>query len=179
MKINIGNFPKKSGSRKVDIRIHEYDTWNLDSTLALVILPMLIQLKVSKHGVPSAFIDSVGGEDYVDQLSFDFYTETHNESFEIACKNWDVALDKMIWSFQQIALEDYDEKYHHGVSDYAWEETDRLFPDPITGVPGKTYKVINKNKDNTWYDHVGHQLHEERIQEGLELFGRFYRNLWD
>lgn len=179
MKINIGNFPKKNDIRKIDIRIDSYDTWNLDSTLALVILPMLLQLKENKHGIPSAFIDSVGGEDFSDQLSFDFYLETHNESFEIAGKAWDVALDKMIWSFQQIALEDYDEKYHHGTADYFWEETDKLFPDPITGVPGKTYKAINKNKDTAWYDYVGHQLHEERIQEGLNLFGLHYRSLWD
>jgi hypothetical protein len=26
---------------------------------------------------------------------------------------------------------------------------------------------------------VGHQLHEERMQEGFDLFGKHYRSLWD
>jgi hypothetical protein len=39
--------------------------------------------------------------------------------------------------------------------------------------------MVDKNPDEHWYDHIGHQLHEARIQEGLELFGKYYRNLWD
>ena len=38
--------------RKVKVKIHNYDTWAMDDTLALIILPMLKQLKATKHGVP-------------------------------------------------------------------------------------------------------------------------------
>ena len=38
--------------RKVKVRIDEYDTWSMDHTLALIILPMLKQLKATKHGSP-------------------------------------------------------------------------------------------------------------------------------
>ena len=37
-------------NRKIKIRIDKYDTWNMDHTLALIILPMLKQLKQRNHG---------------------------------------------------------------------------------------------------------------------------------
>jgi hypothetical protein len=39
--------------------------------------------------------------------------------------------------------------------------------------------MVDKNPGAHWYDAEGHLLHEERIQEGLELFGKYYRSLWD
>lgn len=39
-------------NRKIKIRIDRYDTWNMDDTLALIILPMLKQLQKEKHGAP-------------------------------------------------------------------------------------------------------------------------------
>ena len=55
----------------------------------------------------------------------------------------------------------------------------KTFPNPITGKVEETYKMVDKNPNEHWYDHVGHMKHEERIQEGLELFGKHFRNLWD
>lgn len=179
MKVNIKNWPKKSHRRKMKIQIEKFDTWSLDHTLAKIIYPALLQLKAEKHGVPSELVDDAGGEDWKDQYSFDFYKESHNEAFEIACKRWDKILDKMIWAFQQLAVDDYDRKYHHGKAVYDWLKTDKLYPNPVTGKPEPTYEMVDKNPDEHWYDHVGHKLHEERIQEGLELFGKYYRNLWD
>lgn len=178
MKVNIGKFYKNTSNRKINVQIDKFDTWNLDHTLALIILPALIQLKHTKHGIPSDFAE-VGGEDYQSQDSFDFYKENTNQYFEQRCKEWEEVLDKMIWSFQQLALEDYDDQYHHGKAEYDFVKTDKTFPNPITGKVEDTYQMVDKNPDKHWYDHVGHQLHEERIQEGLELFGKYYRALWD
>ena len=177
MKVNIQKYPKV-GPRKADVKIEHFDTWNLDATLALIVLPMLIQLKHNKQGVPNDFAD-VGGADYDVQNSFDFYKETHNDAFEEGCKRWEEVLDKMIWSFQQIALEDYDDKYHHGTPKFDWIKTDQKFKNPLTGKLEETYQMVDKNPNEHWYDHIGHKLHEERIQEGLDLFGKYYRNLWD
>lgn len=41
----INNIP-----RKIKIKYHDYDTWNLDDTLARIILPGLIQLRDTNHG---------------------------------------------------------------------------------------------------------------------------------
>lgn len=178
MKVKIGNYPKNSSYRKVNIIIDKYDTWGLDHTLALIIYPALIQLKDTKHGVPHEFC-MVGGEDYLDQMCFDFYSDTHSESFDLGSKEWDNVLDKMIWSFQQLALEDYQEKYYYGKSEYDFVESEDMFKNPVTGKMEETFEIVDKNPNSHFFDSVGLRLHEERIQEGLELFGKYYRNLWD
>jgi len=177
MKVKIGNFPKK-GSQKIDVQIDRWDTWNMDSTLAKIIYPMLIQLKAEKHGVPNDFVD-VGGEDFVDQMPFDFYRESHDAAWTEGAKRWDETLDKMIWSFEQLACKDYDAQYHHGRAEFDWIKTSKLYPNPVTGKMEPTYQMVDKNPEEHWYDFVGHMKHEERIQDGLELFGKYYRNLWD
>ena len=101
------------------------------------------------------------------------------EGLDEGVKQWEEVLNKMIWAFQQIAYEDYDEKYHHGKADFDFVKTDRKFPNPVTGIMEDTFQMVDKNPGGHWYDYVGHQLHEERIQEGLELFGKYYRALWD
>jgi hypothetical protein len=50
---------------------------------------------------------------------------------------------------------------------------------PTTGVVETMHEMVDENPGEHWYDHVGHALHEDCIQEGLELFGKYYRNLWD
>ena len=167
MKISMGKFPK-SGERRIDIKIDHFDTWNLDHTLAMIIYPALLQLKEIKHGLPSEFA-TVGGEDWDSQLSFDFYVETQPECFALGEKRWDEVMDKMIWSFQQLCLDDYTDKYHHGEMKMGWTDMD------ANGMS----EMVDENPNEHWYDHVGNQLHDERIQEGIELFGRYYRNLWD
>lgn len=170
MKAKFGKFYKNHGHRKIDIHIDDYDTWNLDNTLAMIIYPALLHLKSMKHGVPSEFAE-VGGEDWHDQQSFDFYTETAAECFDLGVARWNEVLDKMIWSFHQLCLgvDEYGDKYHHGEIKIGWTDMDS------NGLS----TMIDENPSDHWYDHVGAMLHEERIQEGLDLFGKYYRNLWD
>jgi hypothetical protein len=87
-------------------------------------------------------------------------------------------MDKMIWSFEQILHDDYDSQYHHGEARYTFVDTDPML-NPLTGKMETMHQMVDSNPNEHWYDYVGHQLHEERIQEGLELFGKYFRNLWD
>ena len=180
MKVNIRKYNKGNSNRKIDIKIENFDTWSLDHTLASIILPALIQLKHTKHGVPSGFTDRIGG-DFDNNLVFDFIKEDDTEVFDQLCDKWDEALDKMIWSFLQLSIEDdYDSQYHHGKMKIAWEKLpNELHPDPVTGVNEPLYQMVDKNPGEHWYDHIGSQEHEKRIQEGLELFGKHFRDLWD
>ena len=63
--IKIGKFPNHyfwhgwlyklfgySPKQRIKIKIHKYDTWSMDHTLAHIVLPMLVQLKRTKHGAP-------------------------------------------------------------------------------------------------------------------------------
>ena len=176
MKLNIGKYNKQSDRRKIDIQIDPYDTWSLDSTLAVIIYPALIQLKATKQGVPSEFADDGSSSN---QESFDFYQESYDDAWKAGLERWDETLDKMIWSFEQLVKGDYDEQYHHGKPKYDWVKTDKLYPNPVTGVMEATYIMVDKNPTEHWYDHVGHMKHDERVQEGLELFGKYFRNMWD
>jgi hypothetical protein len=176
MKINIGKYPKKAnGRRKIDVQIDNYDTWSLDNTLALIIYPALLQLKATKQGVPNEF----AAEPASNQETFDFYQESYDDEWKQGLERWDETLDKMIWSFEQLIKGDYDEQYHHGEAEYDWVKTDKQYPNPVTGVLEATYKMVDKNPDEHWYDRVGHKKHDERIQEGLELFGKYFRSMWD
>jgi hypothetical protein len=98
------------------VHIDEYDTWNMNTTLAKIILPMLKQLKEDKYGYPSTLTE----------------------------KKWNTIVDEMIWSFEQVLDDESDEKF--------W--TDRI-------------------------DWDGLRAHNKRIDKGLALFGKYYRNLWD
>lgn len=178
MKVKIGKFPKKGNRRKIDVQIDPFDTWSFDHTLAHIIYPALLQLRETKMGIPSDFA-MAGGEDYLQQQSFDFYAETNQECFEKRCEEWNEVLDKMIWAFHQLILDDYSSQYYHGNPEYDWVETDKQYPNPITGKLENTYQMVDKNPDEHWFDSEGLQIHEERIQEGLELFGKYYRSLWD
>ncbi len=177
MKVNIGKYPK-SGFQRIQVEIERHDTYSLDHTLAYIILPALIQLRESKMGVPAEFSD-VGGADYEAQDSFDFYKETHNECFDIACEKWDDILDKMIWSFQQIVCDDWEHQYHHGKAEFDWIKTDQQIINPVNNKLEDTFQMVDKNPNAHWTDYEGMRIHEERIQEGLELFGKYYRHLWD
>jgi hypothetical protein len=180
MKVNLSKYPKGDSFRKIDVEIENFDTWGLDHTLATIILPALIQLKHTKHGVPSEFVDRIGG-DFDSNYCFEFIKEDDDKVFDQLCNKWNDIFDKMIWSFLQLSIEDdYDSKYHHGKMDIGWEKLpDKLHPNPITGAKEPLYQMVDKNPGEHWYDHVGHQEHDRRIREGLELFGKHFRDLWD
>jgi hypothetical protein len=173
MKVQLGKF-FKTAPRKIEVQIDKWDTWNLDHTLALIIYPALLQLKQDKHGIPGCIAD-VGGEDHASQDSFDFYKETQQEAFEQAVERWDEILDKMIWSFQQLVMEDWQDKYSHGDRQYDFVKAGTT---SINGSSHEMFSIVSRNPEH-WTDYKGIELHEQRIQEGLDLFGKYYRSLWD
>jgi len=61
MKVNIGPFVDE-GDRVIDVHIDEFDTWSMDDTLSHIILPMLKQLKETKHGAPNVDKEDVPSE---------------------------------------------------------------------------------------------------------------------
>ena len=140
--------------RKVYVRIDNYDTWGMDSTLSLIILPMLKQLKATKCG--SSFVDD---EDVPKNLHmtkkemiiFNYgknekYTKEEVEAADVKFfARWEYILDEMIWSFEQIV--------------------DRaLFVDGV-------------ERDITSDDQE--QINRERIKRGTTFFGKYYMSLWD
>ena len=85
----------------------------------------------------------------------------------------------MIWSFQQIVFDDWESQYHHGTPEYDWVQSNEPYINPLSGKTEDTFQMVDKNPNEHWTDIEGMRKHEERIQEGLELFGKYYRHLWD
>jgi hypothetical protein len=133
--------------RKVKIQIDKWDTWSMDYTLALITLPLLKQLKETKHGSTQVDMDDVppemrmtSTEDWDDQLVFDFYNDPELSKQNIQCDvhdRWNWVMDEMIFAFEFIL------------------------------------------DDDNRYSHKFDQVVEDRVANGLSLFGKYYRGLWD
>lgn len=98
MKIDIPH-PDEIDNVGTQITIHNWDTWSMDHTLSYIIVPMLIQLKDTKHGAPN-----VDNDDVPEELRMpDGWKETHynidGETDEQFFNRWDWILDEMIWAF--------------------------------------------------------------------------------
>ena len=98
MYVRLGRYPDEGKDRDEQIVIHNYDTWNMDHTLAHIILPMLQQLKATKHGAP--FVEMKDRPDYLRCKIPKHETDEHH--FEA----WDWALDEMIYAFDCKANKD-------------------------------------------------------------------------
>lgn len=168
---NTHEFRKKLPWNKDIIKIHPWDTWSMDYTLAQIVVPMLKQLKETKHGVPCEFAH-VGGEEYSSQLCFDFYSKDAGQLFDKhAEKRWNEVLDKMIWSFDQILIDANANVYWEPY----WEDMDESEVVPDNNIwerMGEKHprKKVNEFKREEYY---------AKLNEGFELFGKYYRNLWD
>lgn len=150
--------------RKIDVRIDRYDTWNMNNTLAYIILPMLKQLKETKHGSP--YVDD---KDVPKELRSTSAPPKENEwdIDENHHARWDYVLDEMIWAFTQINNEDDAEsQFFTSEGDPQWEKLEdgnyRMLSDPTAS-----------------YDKKGHTAWKKRKAKGLMLFGKYYEGLWD
>jgi hypothetical protein len=153
------------GERKIKIHIDKWDTWDMNSTLALIILPMLKQLKESKHGAP--FVDD---EDVPDELKRTSAPAKENEwdTDDNHFKRWDWVLDQMIWAFENIVDQEWESQFHTGVYDTYFEKQ-----------ADGNYLMGKGDQDTSHFDAEGYKAYDARISNGTRLFGKYYRNLWD
>jgi hypothetical protein len=155
--------------RKVKIKIHRYDHWNANDTLALIILPVLIQLRNDLNGF--AFVED---EDVPENLRSTNAPELTDKEKNCgswnnnAEKRWHYVLDEIIWAFEQIVKDDSMEQFTKG--QLKWE---------LKEIENSDNKQIVFDETNYKFDEDGYKKHEERINNGLKLFGKYYRNLWD
>jgi hypothetical protein len=154
----VGNFcdwVHSKKNRKVKVRIDKYDTWNMDHTLALIILPMLKQLRDTKHGSPSVDDEDVpehlrSNPNRIKMSEDDIHKVESWDADDTIHDRWNWVMDEMIYAFEMELDEDWEmEIYKRGGE--SW--TDEKFAER---------KVIN-----------------DRIANGFRLFGKYYRGLWD
>ena len=152
------------------VKIDRWDTWSMDHTLAYIILPMLKQLKDSKHGAPN-----VDDEDVPKELRsiYAFPKEEYDVDGNHFAR-WDWVLDEMIFAFECKNDESWQDAYRSGEIDWkseacGWDENGKATMYKHVDGPNHTYKC----------DYDGMKVVEDRIQNGFRLFGRYYSNLWD
>ena len=108
MKIKIGNYPTYrfyhrwlglEPKQKISVKIDPWDTWNMDCTLAYIVLPMLKQLQETKHG--SHQVDLKDVPESLHQSDNELEDDGIHEQ-------WDYIIDEMIWAFEQKCRDDWE-----------------------------------------------------------------------
>ena len=153
------------------VKIDRYDTWSMDHTLGRIVLPMLKQLKESKHGSPL-----VDDEDVPEELKSTTAPAKENEwdTDGNHFKRWDWVMDEMIFAFECKADDSWEDAFREGVIDWktvpsAWDENGKPTLYTMEDGPNNTYKC----------DYDGMKVVQDRIQNGFRLFGKYYQGLWD
>lgn len=151
--------------RKVKIHLDNYDTWNMNSTLSLIVVPMLKQLKETKHGAP--WTDD---EDVPEHLRSTAAAPKENEwdTDSNHFLRWDWIMDEMIWAFEQ-DNNDWEERYYSGDVDFNFVKSDDANFSTMVHGPNHTFKI----------DFEGMDKHRERMNNGRRLFAKYYDGLWD
>lgn len=165
------------------VKIDRWDTWSMDSTLADIILPMLKQLRDTKHGSPYVDLEDlpeelrmVGYEDGSSQLNLDFETaeQFKEDSWNITHQRWEWVLNEMIFAFEHHVDDSWEEAFSTGIHDIKhvpceWYED---------GKP-KLYSLEKGPNDTYHCDYEGMRKVHKRIENGFRLFGKYYQGLWD
>ena len=150
--------------RKIKVHIDKYDTWSMNNTLAHIILPMLKQLRDTKHG--SQFVDDEDVPAHMRHGNPEGYDNWVHYK-------WDWVLNEMIWAFEQELDGDWEEQFRHGKSEIEWEIVSGKEEDDSA-----MYQMNQLNPDY-WVDYEGMKQYNDRIQNGFRLFGKYYQGLWD
>lgn len=162
MKVNIGKYRKGDKKRKIKVELDEFDTWSADHTLALIIHPVLIQLKETAHGAPN-----VDNEDVPEHLhrpdDYPSYDTDENHF-----KRWEFVIDEMIWAFGEI-IKDDDSEFYTGEADFNFI--------PIEG--SDCFEMVKGENHTLEVDNDGLKEYHNRILRGTTLFGKYFRSLWD
>ena len=177
MYVRLGRYPDDDSEREEEIVIHKYDTWNMDHTLALLIVPMLKQLKATKQGAPN--VDSCDVPNYLKPKQMDVvrYRE-EGKTDENFFKRWDYVMDEMIWAFEQIANDDNEAQFYSGNHDIKWVPVDEN-GNEVSETNAHYHRMDRGPNDTFNIDMEGLEAHNKRIENGTRLFGKYYRSLWD
>lgn len=163
--------------RKQIIRIDPWDTWNMDSTLAPIILPMLKQLKETKHGYPASLdmedlpenLRVIEREEYDAQMDLFDFEEGRIGGDEVCLGEvqWNWIMDEMIFAFES-KTKDWEEQFTSGEVDLEFEQLE-----------GGMSQLVDGPKHTMKYDWDGMKAYQARMSNGFRLFGKYYENLWD
>jgi hypothetical protein len=162
MKVELGPYPANSRTRrKISVKIHAYDAFSADTTLAIIVAPLVKRVKADNHGVPVCFLPND-------------YNDHDPASLELASKKWDEILDKIIWAMEQIANCEPNSPELTRAKGVTRKEGHKRFWKRLEGELNET-----PEEEIAWEDYREKtRAYHIRVQEGCELFGKYFQNLW-
>ncbi len=88
---------------------------------------------------------------------------------DVTEEEWNDILEKIEWSMTQILDEDWEDQYTIVPPEIDWDN-DEVNEDGLRPIK---WKVRGE------FDWDGMNKHQEKIQEGCELLGKWFTHLWD
>lgn len=163
--------------QKVNVKIDPWDTWSMDHTLAHIVVPMLKQLKDTKHGAPNVDKEDVPEALWPNEAEEASYKENGQTDIHFFAR-WDYVMDEMIWAFEQKCRDDWEEQFFSGESDTIFVPVDKDGND-VEREDAQYFEMRNGPNHTLEIDWEGRQAYQDRISNGFRLFGKYYENLWD
>lgn len=155
--------------RTIYVQIDPWDTWSADCTLGYIIRPMLYQLKETKQGSPL-----VDDEDVPEELRSTSAPPKENE-YDIDDNHharWDWVINEMIFAFDSLdggPNEDWEDQFTTGDYDFRFKKIDE----------DGTSQMIHGPNHTAETDWDARKAYSKRIQNGFQLFGKYFQSLWD
>lgn len=204
MQVKIGPYPSEYNlfdKQEISVQIDDWDTWNMAETLGEIALPMLKQLKETKHGSPYVELEDVPEELRVtgtprnETSQLDLFADEKYDSlaWNMTHARWDWVMNEIIFAFESIVgyNENWADKYFTGEWDRMQVPLDKdhkpLGPaqkwdeetDPEIESKVEYWEMVKGPNDTSEFDKVGYRREGERIANGFRLFGKYYQGLWD
>lgn len=144
--------------RKEVVKLDYYDHYNADHTLALIILPVLKQLRASKHG--SGYIDDCDVPEHLRSTAAPHQEATGASDLNLH-RRYEWFLDEVIWAFEQHCDTDEEDKFFFKTEKHS---------NPTS---------LQEQIDNLEVDHEALTAHYKRKQHAFSMFGKYFATLWD
>ena len=152
MRVRIGTYPDYyywldrlfgwKPKQKIRVRIDPHDTWSMDHTLAHIVLPMLVQLKRTKHGAPNVDNEDVPKELRMSKKDIAQFAKDGSTDDKFV-KRWDWILDEIIWAFEQKCRDNWEDDYYYNKWD---QDGAKAHQERMTN----GFKLFGKYFENLW-----------------------------
>ena len=97
-------------------------------------------------------------------------------------KSWRGTIEKMLWSFEQIRDEYPDSPFNKWEDKQFWSLIDEgILPMEVAEEPDENglYAVKFNGEETPQEIWDADKIYHQKVQEGIDLFAKYFRNLWD
>lgn len=154
-------------NRKIKVQIDPWDSFSADHTLALIVVPLLKQLKQDKHGAPQVDLEDVP-ERLRPSAEEKEKLKSSGDVDEKFFERWDFVMDMMIWAFEQSLDNDTSELFSSGEFDMYCKK-----------LPNGNSELCTGSKNTYKFNSEAYAAYQSKIDKGLMLFAKYYSSLWD